>query len=807
MNYPVWDLPWIGGSLLIDLVATLHVFVSHFAVGGGLFLVIWETRARRAGDAARLDYLKRHSLFFILVTLVFGAISGVGIWFSIQLISPVATSSLIHTFVWGWAIEWVFFFVEIAAALIYYYAWDRLDARRHLIVGWIYFVAAFASLVIINGIITFMLTPGAWLESGAFWDGFFNPTYWPSLLLRTGLAGALAGLYALLTLSARRDEALRGALREAGVWALAGLLIAALSVPWYRAQLLPEQQELLAGAWPLAALAAAWTWILAAVVAALALAFAVLRPAAMRPALAGFMMLLALGSLGGFEMTRELVRKPYVIWETIYSSSAYVDEMEGLRERGLGAARWSDPAATDAYARGREVFRMACVACHTEKGYRGMRGYLADYDLQRFHALGAGFEDLRWRPGRGRRRVREHDRRGRHGVHAAFRRQRRGTTDARRVAVGAPERGRRHAMNPMDLVPTPDRAPLPAPLWMLQLLLLLTFLLHLLPMNLLLTGAGLQLWSRIRGRDAKEARLGRELAKIQPVLVSATVTLGVAPLLFLQVIYGQFFYSSSVLVGTLWMLVIPLLILAYYALYRESLKGAPLWMIGFALLAMLYTGFMLAYNSSLMLDPGLWWRHYATSKAGDSLAFGGGLLGATFLWRWLHVMSGALAVGGLGLFVLARRRESDDESYAAFLKARSLKLFVVGTAAAVLLGFMQLVALPEGLRERLFKGDMLGGLPWMLSLPAALAALPLLARAARRPGAGAGPAFTLTGLVLALMVWQRHALREQALDQLADFRAAELAVAPQWGVLALFAFLFVAGLITLAWMLSSLRAR
>jgi hypothetical protein len=34
MNYPVWYLPETGGGLLIALIAILHVFVSHFAVGG-----------------------------------------------------------------------------------------------------------------------------------------------------------------------------------------------------------------------------------------------------------------------------------------------------------------------------------------------------------------------------------------------------------------------------------------------------------------------------------------------------------------------------------------------------------------------------------------------------------------------------------------------------------------------------------------------------------------------------------------------------------------------------------------------------
>ena len=46
MNFPIWELPASG--LLIAGVAIIHVFISHFAVGGGLFLVLAERKARRA---------------------------------------------------------------------------------------------------------------------------------------------------------------------------------------------------------------------------------------------------------------------------------------------------------------------------------------------------------------------------------------------------------------------------------------------------------------------------------------------------------------------------------------------------------------------------------------------------------------------------------------------------------------------------------------------------------------------------------------------------------------------------------------
>ncbi|MCK5379245.1 MAG: cytochrome ubiquinol oxidase subunit I, partial [Acidobacteria bacterium] len=175
MDYPIWDFA-MGGGMLMALVAVPHVIVAHFAVGGGLLIAVTETLGVRRNDPELRELAKRSSLVLILVSTVYGAISGVGIWVVAGLISPGAISSLIHNYVWGWAIEWVFFILEIVAALVYYGTWDKISKKAHMLVGWLYFVGAYGSLVVINGIITYQLTPGKWLESHAFWDGFFNPT-------------------------------------------------------------------------------------------------------------------------------------------------------------------------------------------------------------------------------------------------------------------------------------------------------------------------------------------------------------------------------------------------------------------------------------------------------------------------------------------------------------------------------------------------------------------------------------------------------------------------------------------------------
>ena len=85
MNYPVWYLPETGGGLLIALIAITHVFVSHFAVGGGLYLVLTERKGLRENNPDILAFTKRHAKFFMLLTMVYGGITGVGIWFIISL--------------------------------------------------------------------------------------------------------------------------------------------------------------------------------------------------------------------------------------------------------------------------------------------------------------------------------------------------------------------------------------------------------------------------------------------------------------------------------------------------------------------------------------------------------------------------------------------------------------------------------------------------------------------------------------------------------------------------------------------------
>ena len=292
-----------------------------------------------------------------------------GIWFVIGLLNPAATEALIHNFVWGWAIEWTFFVVEITAAIVYYYGWNKLAAREHQIIGWIYFIFAWLSLVIINGIITFMLTPGRWLQTGNFWDGFFNPTYWPSLVMRTGVSLMLAGLYALLVAARYPASDFKArTVRYTATWGIVGLGVTALSEWWY------------------------WKAIPAAITtkadadhgdpdardAVFHLAgrghrrtvggFRVVGGAAAADVVAAVLMVLGLAWFGAFESFRESVRKPYIITGYIYGNGAELAQT-GAYTNGGFLAQIQYTTGDD----GADLFRHSCRSCHTLNGYKALK--------------------------------------------------------------------------------------------------------------------------------------------------------------------------------------------------------------------------------------------------------------------------------------------------------------------------------------------------------------------------------------------------------------------------------------------------
>ncbi|MDP3542738.1 MAG: cytochrome ubiquinol oxidase subunit I [Elusimicrobiota bacterium] len=407
--YPVWEVPGLTAGGVLALIATFHILPSHLSVSAMWLSLYLENKAYREERPELLAFVRKYTGMLLVFAYVFGSITGVGIWFSASAAAPRALSGLIHNYVWGWATEWCFFLIEVAGIFTYYYTFDKVDRRTHLKLGWIFALGSWTTMIVIVGILTFMLTPGRWLVTGGFFDGFFNQTYWPQLALRTTGMFAIAASYAVAVASRSDDAKTRAeVVRIAAAWGLAGLALATASFFWYRAAL-PEAARatfealltpgLVKGMWVPIALMAAW--------------FALLR---VRPLAAGFpASLLAICvlfvSIFSFERARELIRKPYLMPGFMYSNQiighdlpakGVGSETAAMNEKGIlrfapfvpnGLREVTDANRLEA---GRMVALIECSSCHTlsPKGLRPLPQRVAALGFTDVDSLSAFLDSL-----------------------------------------------------------------------------------------------------------------------------------------------------------------------------------------------------------------------------------------------------------------------------------------------------------------------------------------------------------------------------------------------------------------------------
>ena len=160
-------------------------------------------------------------------------------------------------------------------------------------------------------------------------------------------------------------------------------------------------------------------------------------------------------------------------------------------------------------------------------------------------------------------------------------------------------------MDPFALVPIPDT--LQVPWGWFQLLLVITLFLHLILMNIMLGTGVIAFINHFRSADDSNP-LCHKISRILPFALAFTVNFGIAPLLFVQVLYGNFLYTSSVLMAVFWMGVIGLLIVGYYAAYLykykyDQLGSSRVVVTGISVAAMLLIGFFMSNNFTLFNIP------------------------------------------------------------------------------------------------------------------------------------------------------------------------------------------------------------
>jgi hypothetical protein len=326
-----------------------------------------------------------------------------------------------------------------------------------------------------------------------------------------------------------------------------------------------------------------------------------------------------------------------------------------------------------------------------------------------------------------------------------------------------------------------------------QILLILTFVLHLFLMNIALGGSILNAAGRLRKKEPAAA------AKGIPTVIALAVNLGVPPLLFVQVLFGQFFYSSSVLMATYWLAVLPILILAYYAAYIMQRKARPAagtaWSVVSAFL-LLVIAFIYVNNMSLMLRYDRWPAYFA-DKRGLML----NLSDPTLFQRFLHFAIGALAVASLSwsgyAWFMERRalRGGGPVAPEDPAKRAGLRLFWIFTSIEALAGLAWLLALPKE-TMLLFMGRS--------AYATALLAIGLVLSLGMLGYAIAGK-FKVAAILLVptmvAMVLMRDVIRSGYLSKV--FSVGALESSTRLGPFALFIVAFAVGIGVLAWMIKA----
>jgi hypothetical protein len=357
----------------------------------------------------------------------------------------------------------------------------------------------------------------------------------------------------------------------------------------------------------------------------------------------------------------------------------------------------------------------------------------------------------------------------------------------------------------MPLFPAVDPIPLPAPVWLLKLLHMVTLALHFVAVEMLLGGLLLAvLLSLFRGSPLALVT-ARALARRLTVVMTFVINLAVPPLLFAQVLYGRALYTSSVLIGVYWISIIGILMLTYWLLYRFQGRletGRQAWWVGLGAWALAgLIARLLSTNMTLMLRPEAWRDMYSASAMGAYLPTGD----PTLTPRWLLMLAGGLFIGGLWLVYLAGRSTftAEEKRFVAGLGGKVAAGFgLVYLAAGLWAASVQPEAVKAGLAsDHLYRFAGFAGYGWL-----ALVAVAVLVGAVAGFGRISAAWLGWTGVLVAvlteiLFTVYRDGVRDLTLLS-KGYDVWNRAVVTNWSVVGLFLALFVAGLGVMGWLVS-----
>lgn len=318
-------------------------------------------------------------------------------------------------------------------------------------------------------------------------------------------------------------------------------------------------------------------------------------------------------------------------------------------------------------------------------------------------------------------------------------------------------------------LPVPRDLPLPLPLpeTLIAALLVVLFLVHILFVNLMVGGALLVAITEWRGlREPRWDRVALSIAETLTVNKSLAVVMGIGPLLCINLLYTTQWYSANALTGHAWLLIIPLVTVAFLLTYLHKYtwdrwatgRAKQLHLLIGIVSAMLFLAIPLIFlsNVNLMLFPDQWEKvkgFFSSLRIGNVLP------------RYLHFLTASVAMTGLFLVGWYGRKSFDPATLPGFTRPELKRAFygVAAwlTASQFVYGPILLFTLPPvGITRQLYVIIFSGAATGLLTLR-------LLFKEIGRPDAEIGKSFVPICLLFSIVVLSmgsgRHVYREAAL--------------------------------------------
>lgn len=288
------------------------------------------------------------------------------------------------------------------------------------------------------------------------------------------------------------------------------------------------------------------------------------------------------------------------------------------------------------------------------------------------------------------------------------------------------------------------------------ILMVLTFAIHIIFVNFVVGSSIFAIYGALKG-EGHWARLSKSLVKATPITNSVAILIGIAPLLFYQVVYDPFWYVSNTL-SAWWVLGFLLfLMIGYFAAYIFYLKGESSPGLGkLAGIVTVVMFFLVAFTMHNLnyqaLLPEKWFSWYIKGLEVDT---SGSSLHAFQLPRLLHFLVPAFAMIGIYFMLYAwyfSKREDFSPDYLNWVGTLGAKLALYASLIQALVGFWWLFSVPA-------KFSFHTNPFFLLAFLSALVLLAFLFKAQRDPAKNAIPAFILAFITVLLMASAREALR------------------------------------------------